>query len=148
MRTSGFIGVLAAVLGLLGSVVDVAHATEDAAIKMPPHDFGCTLCHAGSGATLESVPASTAATLTSFGDEWLQLAIDEADRLWSTMAGGNADGDGCSNGCELDDPRGIYLPDAEFQPESCAPGDPRESDCALPINEQSWGTLKSLFDEN
>ena len=139
-------GILAGVFALLPPAT--AHATAQAAAKIPPNDFGCTLCHAGTGATVEEVPAASASILTPFGEAWVRLAIAETDRLWADMAVGNADGDGCSNGCELDDPRGVFLPDEPFDPEVCAPGDPSVSDCALPINERSWSTLKSLFGDN
>jgi len=138
-------------LGLaLGFVLlaGVAEATEEASAKIPPNIYGCTACHAGAGADVDVVPASTAAELSNFGNDWLQLATDESARLWADMAILNSDNDGCSNGCELDDPRGGFLPDQPFTPENCAPGDPRDSDCALPINEQSWSTLKSLFGDN
>lgn len=149
-RRSGGCGILPAGLWAAACVLLLAvpaAATPEAAAKIPPNDFGCTACHAGTGSTFDVVPIGTAAILTPFGDEWLRLAVEENERFWADMAAGNADNDGCSNGCELDDPRGTYLPDEPFEPEACAPGNPSEDDCALPINERSWSTLKSLFGE-
>lgn len=122
-------------------------ATTEANTKIPPNDFGCTLCHGGSGVTTESVPAAVAGELKPFGQDWLQLANAEAARLWAQMAPLNSDDDGCSNGCELDDPTGAWLPERPTELSPCAPGDPNESDCALPLNEGSWSTLKALFRE-
>lgn len=140
-------GILGLALGFV-LLAGGAGATEDASRKIPPNSFGCAVCHAGSGADDVTVPVDTASELTNFGIDWEQLADQESGRLWADLAGQNSDDDGCSNGCELDDPRGEFLPDQPFVPVNCAPGDPRDSDCALPINEQSWSTLKSLFGDN
>ena len=69
------------------------------------------------------------------------------DRFWSELALGNVDGDGCSNGYELGDPTGSFLPEGELPPDRSV-SDPNENDCSLPISEESWSRLKSLFDDN
>lgn len=139
---------LLAALALIVALPGVADATTDAFVKIPPNEWGCTLCHAGSGATPDAVPLDTAAQRTAFGEQWAGLSNQEIDRLWSMMAGKNADRDGCSNGCELNDPFGDFEPGGRPPNTACAEGDPNLGDCTIPLNEDSWSTLKSLFGEN
>ena len=122
-------------------------ATETAAAKIPPNEWGCTLCHAGTGVTPELVPEVVADEMNDFGSQWRDLAAVEVDRLWSEMALANADGDGCSNGCEMSDPAGEYVAGGPYPVRNCSAGDPNVVDCSLPLDEESWSTLKSLFGE-
>ena len=133
---------------LLLSAATDARATVAAFTKIPPNAWGCTLCHRGAGATIDQVPLATANVRTPFGEQWRGLADAEIDRLWSVMASENADRDGCSNGCELNDPYGSYLPGSPPPTTQCAEGDPNVGDCTIPLNEDSWSTLKSLFSDN
>lgn len=136
---------LSLVLGVaLVVTVPSAYAGEDDLRALPTDNkFGCLNCHAGSGATASTVPASTALTLNQFGLDWLNFGS-----VWTPeFAARNSDGDGCSNGFEMGDPAGSWTPaDSRI---SIPPADQRNpgdaSDCALPIGEDSWGTLKSLF---
>jgi hypothetical protein len=84
--------------------------------------------------------------LTEMGVSWAFQAPSEADRLWSELATGNVDGDGCSNGYEMGDPAGTYLPDGPERVDQ-TDLDPNVHDCTLPISEESWSRLKSLFDD-
>lgn len=124
-----------------------ARATPNAADKIPPNEWGCTLCHRGAGATVDVVPAATAAVLSNFGGQWRGLSDAEIDRTWRAMASENADADGCSNGCELDDPFGNYVPGNPPPTTRCAEGDPNLGDCTIPLNDDSWSTLKALFSD-
>lgn len=119
-----------------------ASATEAELQKLPRLDFGCLTCHSGSGVTSTAVPAGNASSFNAFGLAWLEFGS------WTPeLAERNDDGDGCTNGFELGDPTGNWGPEkprpqlAGDEPGN--PGDP--GDCALPINEDSWGVLKSLF---
>ncbi len=144
----GTAALLLAALVLFVALPGHADATTDAFAKIPPNQWGCTLCHSASGATPESVPAATAASQTSFGEQWAGLSDQEIDRFWSAMAAKNADRDGCSNGCELNDPFGDFEPGGSPPNTACAEGNPNLGDCTIPLNEDSWSTLKSLFGEN
>lgn len=136
-------------LGLyLGSLPSDAAARPSANEKIPPNVWGCTLCHNGAGVAVDFVPASTASARTVFGQQWFELAPNEIDRAWGVMAALNADGDGCSNGCELRDPFGAYRPGDDPPTTRCADGDPNLADCTIPLNEDSWSTLKALFGDN
>jgi len=121
-----------------------SYAGEDDLRALPTENrFGCLNCHAGNGATATTVPASTALNLNQFGLDWLNFGS-----VWSPeFAAQNSDGDGCSNGFEMGDPAGSWTPtDSRISiplADQRNPGD--ASDCALPIGEDSWGTLKSLF---
>ena len=122
-----------------------ASATREDNRKIPVNQFGCALCHDTSGASFNEM-AGNPATLTTFGDQWLALGASRSDRTWADMASQNADADGCSNGYELGDARGLYVPRTDDPTESVDSRDPNNSsDCSLPINEKSWGTLKQLF---
>jgi hypothetical protein len=140
--------VFAYVAGIAGLVVPVSvSATETANAKMPPNPYGCTLCHGGGAVTPTEVPPSAILPLRELGVRWALQDTDEANRLWSDLATGNVDGDGCSNGFELGDPSGSYLPDGPERPDLSV-SDPNTHDCTLPISEESWSRLKSLFDDN
>lgn len=123
-----------------------ASATQQELQELPRLDFGCLTCHAGSGVTASSVPAGSSNSFNAFGQAWLEWR--DAGKAWDKdFALRNDDGDGCSNGFELGDPGGDWRPGLP-RPEQAGdepgnPGDP--GDCALPINEDSWGVLKSLF---
>ena len=124
-----------------------ASASEVANTKIPPNSYGCTLCHGAEAVTPTEVPPDSIVPLTQLGLEWVSQAPDEANRLWSDLAVGNVDGDGCSNGYELGDPSGSYLPDGSQRLDESA-FDPNVHDCTLPISEESWSRLKALFDGN
>ncbi len=145
MRPLSSIFLGGAVIVLFSGLVSVhaARATEQDAAKIPPTDLGCTLCHSGPSATVDFIPPGGSESLTSFGRQWLSLGVAPGDRLWSEMAGLNADTDGCSNGYEMGDPDGDYPAGATPKPRFL---DPSEQDCILPLDEQSWGNLKSLFE--
>lgn len=136
---------LAVVLATPGSV----WATEAANLKIPPNQWGCQLCHGGATVTPTTVPPGEQGflPLTEIGMAWLSQSADEANRLWSDLAAGNVDGDGCSTGFELGDPSGSWLPGMPPGPEQGV-HDPNNHDCALPISAESWSRLKALFDEN
>lgn len=136
------------VAGIACLVVPVsALATETANAKMPPNPYGCTLCHGAEAVTPVEVLPADILPLTEMGVSWAFQAPDEASRLWSDLAGGNVDGDGCSNGYEMGDPEGSYLPDGPDRADQTV-SDPNVHDCTLPISEDSWSRLKSLFDDN
>ena len=91
--------VLAYAAGITCLVVPVsAWATETANTKMPPSAYGCTLCHGAKAVTPTAVLPADILPLTDMGVSWAFQAPEEADRLWSELATGNVDGDGCSNG--------------------------------------------------
>jgi hypothetical protein len=144
-RTFAF---FAFVAGIMCLVVPVsAWATGTASAKMPPNPYGCTLCHGAEEVTPTEVPAAEILPLTEMGVAWAFQTSDESTRLWSDLSGGNVDGDGCSNGYEMGDPEGTYLPDGPERPDQTV-SDPNVHDCTLPISEESWSRLKSLFDDN
>ena len=120
-------------------------ATEAANLKLPPNKYGCQACHGSEAATPTSVPETAIIPLTALGLDWLSQSRLEEDRLWSELALGNVDGDGCSTGFELGDPSGAYEP-GEALPPDLSISDPNQHDCALPISDESWSRLKSLFD--
>jgi len=122
-------------------------ATEEANLKLPPSKYGCQACHGSDEATPTTVPDTAIVPLTPLGLDWVTQSFRETDRLWSDLAVGNVDGDGCSNGFELGDPSGGYLP-AEALPPDLSVSDPNQHDCTLPVSEESWSRLKSLFDDN
>jgi hypothetical protein len=117
-----------------------ARATDLDAAKIPSNDYGCTLCHAGPSATVDFIPPGGSESFTSFGEQWLGLGATVNERSWATMADLNADDDGCSNGYEMGDPDGDGL---DVTARSL---NPSSTDCVLPLDEQSWGNLKSLFE--
>ena len=122
-------------------------ASQAANEKLPPNPYGCTACHGAATVTPTEVPPDAVLPFRDLGVEWASQAPKEADRLWSDLAYGNVDGDGCSNGFELGDPSGTWLPDGEGRPDLTV-SDPNQHDCTLPISEESWSRLKSLFDDN
>ena len=124
-----------------------AFATELAGTKMPPNAYGCTLCHGAEAVTPTEVLPADIVPFTDLGVQWAFQAEAEADRLWSDLAFGNVDGDGCSNGFELGDAAGTWLPDGPDRPDRSV-SDPNVHDCTLPISEESWSRLKALFDDN
>ena len=139
---------IAYVAGITWLVVPVsAWATETANTKMPPNGYGCTLCHGAEAVTRTEVLPADILPLTDLGVEWATQASLEESRLWSELATGNVDGDGCSNGYELGDPAGTWLPESPPRPDQSV-SDPNVHDCTLPISEESWSRLKSLFDDN
>lgn len=135
----------------LGAALCVAAAptwaTETANTKLPPNDWGCQLCHGASEVTVDAVPDASVLPLTDLGVEWFAQAAQESGRLWSDLAAGNVDGDGCTNGFELGDPSGSYLPGGAPRTGNNV-HDPNIEDCSLPISEESWSRLKALFDDN
>ena len=125
-----------------------AHFVPGASEKMPPNPYGCTLCHGAATVTPTEVPPGSVVPFTDLGVEWAFQASEEANRLWSDLASLNTDGDGCSNGFELGDPAGVYLPPEGDPPPDKSVSDPNVHDCTLPISDESWSRLKSLFDDN
>lgn len=140
---SSSIGHLVAAALLLAPVS--ARATEEANAKLPPNPWGCQLCHASPEVTPDTVPGGATVPLTELGLSWASQSVEEADRLWSILASGNVDGDGCSTGFELGDPSGSYLPQ-DPPPADQSSNNPIENDCTLPLSEDSWSRLKALFD--
>jgi hypothetical protein len=136
----------ALVVAILVMPVSV-RATEEANLKLPPSKYGCQACHGSDVATPTTVPEGAIIPFTPLGLEWLSQSPEEADRLWSELALGNVDGDGCSTGFELGDPSGGFQPDGELPPDQSV-SDPNQHDCTLPISDESWSRLKSLFDGN
>jgi hypothetical protein len=122
-------------------------ATDGANLKLPPNKYGCQACHGSDQVTPTTVPAGAIVPLTALGLDWLSQSPEETNRLWSDLAISNVDGDGCSNGFELGDPAGAYQPDGTLPPDKSV-SDPNQNDCTLPISDESWSRLKSLFDGN
>lgn len=125
--------------------VGVSYATEADMLALPSYTrYGCLNCHNGSGVTQSFVPAGAEALkMNVFGVAWLNNG-----KTWDEiLASLNSDNDGCTNGFELGDPSGTWrvgqarpiIPVADQN----NPGN--ASDCALPLNDQSWGVLKALF---
>ncbi len=136
---------LAACLFALGSV-SPAFATDAQMQELPTFErYGCQNCHGGSGVTVVFVPSEQASQLNPFGEDWV-----ENERQWDAeLAQSNSDGDGCTNGFELGDPNGVWRPGQPRPTTSGARNNPGQlGDCALPINEETWGTLKALFGED
>ena len=121
-------------------------ASDAANEKLPPNPYGCTVCHGAATVTPTEVPAGAILPITKLGVEWASQGPEE-NRIWSELALANVDGDGCSNGFELGDPSGTWLPDSEPRPDLSV-HDPNVHDCTLPISDESWSRLKSLFDDN
>jgi hypothetical protein len=146
---SRFLFFLAAACSALALLSGSAGATTPQNEKIPPSEFGCRLCHAGSEVRADWVPEPVSRDqLTSFGQDWQDLAQEPDLRAWAEMAPLNSDGDGCTNGYELGDPRGEYLnPGTEPAHALGDVLDPNREDCLLPLDEQAWGTLKALFGE-
>ena len=123
-----------------------AVATDAQMRDLPTFEsYGCQNCHDGSGVTTEFVPADQANQLNDFGEDWV-----ENGRIWNRdLAQANSDGDGCTNGFELSDPNGEWRPGFPRPTTSGARNNPgAQGDCALPLNEETWGTLKALFGED
>lgn len=129
-------------LAVVVAVAGVAAAMVDACIyadRLPVSaTFGCANCHVGADAV--SVPS--AADLNAFG-----LAFQQNGYVWdSSLAYGNADNDGCTNGLELGDADGNGQPD---QHQTAQSSNPADRDCTgTSIDETTWGALKSLFNSN
>lgn len=106
---------------------------------------GCLTCHNGPASSASAVPESETSLLNDFGGDWLSFG-----RVWGPeLAAANSDNDGCENGYELGDPDGDWTA-AQGQltipvPDQSHPG--RAGDCLLPLNQRSWGVLKTLFGE-
>ena len=136
----------AALLG--GSLVvmplSVANATEADFEALPALlVHGCLTCHDGPTSTAEAVASDEGSNLNSFGADWLSFG-----RTWSpALAAANSDQDGCKNGYELGDPTGRWTPSEDHisipTRDQKHPG--RAGDCLLPLGEESFGVLKSLF---
>jgi len=122
-------------------------ATETAQLKLPPNPWGCQNCHGAADVTPDTVSGTSIVPFTNLGLAWIAQSASEAQRLWSDLAVGNADGDGCSNGYELGDPSGSWLPEQAPGVDKST-GDPNLHDCTLPISEESWSRLKALFDND
>lgn len=146
MRLAIRVGLIAALVTTAVALASPVGATVTAQDKVPPNSFGCTLCHAGTGVTATEVPPAVAATLQPFGNDWVSLAADESGRSWADMVAQSMDSDGdlCSNGYELGDPDGNYFEDQQLEDRD---QDPNRDDCTLPLDEQSWGNLKALFED-
>jgi hypothetical protein len=119
-----------------------ADASQSDQLQLPVQlSAGCLACHDGAGVSSTVVPAAVATELTVFGEDWLNFGRD-----WNPeIAAAYSDADGCSNGFELGDTTGNweisdgYLTvDVEMNPAEAG-------DCTLPVDERSFGVLKSLF---
>ena len=99
--------------------------------------LGCANCHV-SGTSTEAPSVA----LNSFGQ-----AFKNNGEVWNqTLANGNSDQDGCTNGVELGDSDGNGEPDGNQTRQTSNPG---SGDChPSTIDEQTWGALKSLFNSN
>lgn len=129
------ITVVIAVLALVAAVN--ANTTHMAQLPASA-TLGCANCHV-SGTSTQT--PSTA--LNAFG-----LDFKNNGMVWNqTLAAGNSDHDGCTNGVELGDSDGNGEPD-EHQPQQISnPGS--GGDChPSTVDEQTWGALKSLFNSN
>lgn len=137
--------ILLATAATLASFPVVVHATEEQMLRLPTFVSGCLTCHDGSSVKEDFVPEGTAAlVMNPFGDDWT-----DNGKVWdAVLALLNSDNDGCTNGFELGDPKGKWRPGAE-RPDLDPAGETHNpgaaSDCALPIDSQSWGVLKALF---
>ena len=101
------------VAGIACLVVRVSlWASEAANEKLPPNPYGCTVCHGAATVTPTEVPPDAILPFKELGVEWASQGAEEI-RVWSELALANVDGDGCSNGFELGDPSGSWLPDSE-----------------------------------
>jgi hypothetical protein len=125
----------------------LARATSEQMQALPSFSGpgnGCTFCHAGVAVTETSVPPSSTSSLTAFGIDWVT-----AGRQWgASLAHANSDGDGCTNGWELGDSSGTWRPGGDSgTSDRPAQSNPALNDCALPLDEQSWGVLKAFFEE-
>ena len=79
--------------------------------------YGCDTCHTNGGGTPRN----------DFGLAW------EATPTWADVATLDSDGDGCSNGGELGDPDGTWMPGDDPPSEAVShPGDADDVDCEEP----------------
>jgi hypothetical protein len=126
------------VCALVG-VVAAVQATSNHMTQLPLHSrFGCANCHAGA-----TVTTITTTDLNPFG-----AAFNANGKIWNvTLAQLDSDGDGCKNGAELGDVNGNGEPDGHMTQESSNPGVAGDCDPAN-IDEQTWGELKSLFNNS
>lgn len=112
-----------------------SHTDGTAIEQIPTSGRQCSSCHAGPGvddaAFVVPVVSVDREVWTAMG--WDFLFLDSVERDWRTLGAMNSDGDGCSNRYEVED--------AERDPNDGA-------DCTLPIDEESWSTLKSLFSDD
>ena len=78
---------------------------------------GCNTCHENGGGTPRN----------DFGLDF------DATSDWAQLAALDSDGDGCSNGAELGDPDGIWMPGDTPAGEAVSlPGDPNDVACSIP----------------
>lgn len=100
--------------------------------------LGCANCHVSGTST-----QAPSVELNSFGK-----AFKSNGMVWNqTLAAGNSDQDGCTNGVELGDSDGNGEPDEHQTRQTSNPG--AGNDChPSTIDEQTWGALKSLFNCN
>lgn len=143
-------GVLLATALLLGGlVIGEAEARGQRLAQVPNSALsGCNTCHTTGGGSPRN----------PFGLEVQNNFLTEAGASGAVMWGPelaalDSDGDGVSNGVELGDPDGTWVPgDADPEGEIFAPGDP---DSTPPIPEpvatavaaSSWAQIKSLVNE-
>jgi len=138
---------LAAALFLGGLAAGQAEARGKRLAQVPNSGLsGCNTCHTTGGGSPRN----------PFGLEiennFLSAAGSAGDVVWGPeLAALDSDGDGATNGMELGDPDGTWVPgDPDPEGEAFAPGDP-ESTPPLPeptaVEASSWGQIKSLIDE-
>ena len=77
-------------------------ATEAANLKLPTSPYGCQACHGSDQATPTTVPGTAIVPFTALGLDWLAQSPQEENRLWSDLAIGNVDGDGCAADCTME----------------------------------------------
>ncbi len=153
LRAGSAVLALAVVVVTVAGLIQAASATQDQMWRLPGFSGdrnGCLICHVGPSVTSQTVNPTdwinAETSLSSFGKDWVR-----SGRTWSVpLAAGNSDGDACTNGFELNDENGSwqYNPNGPqiARPAGSNPSD--ATDCALPLNEQSWGVLKAFFRED
>ncbi|MEM6926803.1 MAG: hypothetical protein AAF602_07755 [Myxococcota bacterium] len=125
---------LAATVGILLSSANPASARPPRVSQVPNGaEFGCALCH---------VSPSGGTDLDVFGEQVLTMGLNgtgaTATVNWPAIVDLDADGDGLTNGEEVDDPDGDEIPNGEFEVsdpgDANDPGDPDDTGAPDPVD--------------
>ena len=128
---------------LLAGTAGNVGATEQEMNNLPAWErFACAICH------VAETPLPGQAEFNPFGNDYFahREELAGAAPVWdSFLAGLDSDQDGCSNGVELGDVDGNGQLDVGIVGEAGNPGLPGDCQSVNPLDESTWGALKSMF---
>lgn len=145
MRKTGLAGAALAVALTAAFVPDAA--ARSGRVTQIPHGalFGCSSCH---------VSAAGGGTLTSFGSMIYSGFLTDTSFMGSVVWGPelaalDADGDGATNGAELQDPEGLWRSGSPSPGDADAVTEPWNADSSPPeptaVAASSWARVKAVL---